>query len=142
VNPSKVILETETAASDSIELSWNAETHLIRTRFIGDVQMATARDAAGVIDHTRRWIARPDTERYGFLVDCAGVRNGDVGFRTTMADHFRTYPRGSVFVAWYNLHPITRVMVEMFAVATLGANGKAFVSEPAGHAWLRQQGLG
>lgn len=123
-----------------IELTWQPERNLALMRFVEPLAKGTAEHAQSFVDQLNRWTAGT-TRRYGVLVDCAGIEDTDPGWRTVLHDYYR-HSDVHVFVAWYNLNPVTRLMAEMFVVGSKTIDGKLFADEPEARRWLKTHGIG
>lgn len=134
-------MSTQRTSRGGSEIDWDDSTRILRVRVgrAGDSLRLMADDAAWMIDHIRQWAGE---ERFGYLADCIGAGMADAGFRVAMGDFFRARKKGSLCIAWYHINPLTRIVIEMFALVTLGSDAKTFSNEAAARNWLRERGFG
>ncbi len=134
----------EHASRNGIDLYYEADKRLVRLSFSVSLteKTASADDAVWVLEQIDRWVGARPIKRYGCLVDCTHIERGDTGWRATLADYYRAQPPGMACVAWYNLRPITRVMVDMFATAIRTIAGMTVDGVVDACAWLRERGVG
>ena len=123
-----------------IELIWQPECNLALMRFVEPLAKGTAAHAQAFVEQLDRWTVGK-THRYGVLVDCSHIQDTDPGWRTLLHDYYRHHDM-EVFVAWYNLNPVGRLMAEMFVVGSKTIEGKLFSDESEARRWLKTHGIG
>lgn len=115
-----------------VRLTWDPGHRMVHMSFSGpprsEVSEADARACIRALDE---WTAGKSIL---FLVDCGQLGDADAGWRALFADYFRRR-RNELRVAWFNMSPFIRLMVQMFVLGS-GVRGRGFRSEAEARAWL------
>ena len=118
-----------------VHLAWEPRERLARMYFDGPGADPGSEEAAACIATIEQWAG---SEPFRLLVDCAGLRSTQAGWRSEFASFFKR--RGHTDrVAWFNMNPLVDMMVTMF-VRGVGIRGRGFRDEAAARAWLGRDG--
>lgn len=116
---------------------WDASSRVARVTFPTGGKLSTE-DATAMVEAVTRAVPL-DGAFFGVLMEGRGVRGVDAGYRATMRSFFLQH-RKSVALAYLDVPPVTRVILDMFRRGT-SIPTEAFDDEPAALAWLRTHGV-
>ncbi len=120
-----------------MELRWSPETRIADLRFSADTKL-DGKYGGVLVDALRGWIGSTATP-FALFADAKGVVSTDAAYRAVTREFFGEH-RDTARIALINLHPVIRVIAEMFRVAAR-LHLKTFPDELAARAWLKAQGL-
>jgi hypothetical protein len=122
----------------SIEVWVEAGSRIARARFAPDTSLTGAHGRL-LVEVMRELVSEPSPRPFALLADAGGVVGTDADYRATTGDFFSAH-RESSRIAVLNLHPIIRVVAEMFRVG-MGLSLRTFSDEASAREWLRTQGI-
>lgn len=126
-----------TTTIDSMVIASHPRGRMVEVSFAAEMNLS-ARHAVALVSALRDVVGN-DSAPFGLLVDGARLRDVDADYRAVAATFFRQHSRAAC-LAFYNLRPVLRVLVEMFSLA-VQVHAKAFPDEGAARAWLKVRGI-
>ncbi len=123
--------------STSIAIAVRPESRLVEISFTPNTTL-TGQHGTAIVEALES-VTGDVRATFGLFADAAGVVGTDADYRAVTGGFFSRH-RATARIALINLHPIIRIVAEMFRVG-IRLQMRTFDDEEAARAWLRKEGV-